>query len=199
MEHGLGHELGHDEGAEGGHGGNGHRRTALLISVLALVLALAETCGKSSQTVALSANVEASNLWQFYQAKTIRQTTLRTASDTLALEALGAGAEAKEAIARQREKWAATVERYESEPSTGEGRTQLMARAKAAEERREHALAAYHHFELASAGLQIAVVLASARIITGMAFLTWIAMGLGAAGVVFCAIGAFAPLAIHLF
>ncbi len=191
MEHEMAHEALHVD--------NGNRRTALLISILALVLALAETCGKSSQTLALTANVEASNLWQFYQAKTIRQTTLRTASEVLALEASSASPETKEAIARQRDKWAATVERYESEPSNGEGRKELVARAKLTEERRERALAAYHHFELASAALQIAVVLASARIITGMAFLTWLAMGLGATGILFCAVGAFAPLAVHLF
>jgi len=33
-------------------------------------------------------------------------------------------------------------------------------------------MAAYHHYELASAALQIAIVLASAHIITGVAALT---------------------------
>ena len=50
----------------------------------------------------------------------------------------------------------------------------------------------------ASYGLAEAV-LASAAIITGMTVLVWIAVGLGIVGVVFCGIGFFAPMAVHLF
>ena len=60
-------------------------------------------------------------------------------------------------------------------------------------------MAAYHHFDLASAALQIAIVLASAEIITGVAALAWISGGLGVVGLEFSLIGYFAPLAIHLF
>ena len=56
------------------------KRIALLISVLALFLALSEVLGKSAQTEALTANVQANDLWAFYQAKTIRMTVLRTAA-----------------------------------------------------------------------------------------------------------------------
>ena len=47
------------------HGGN--KGVALLIAVLALVLAFSETLGKSAQTSALGYNIEASNLWAFFQ------------------------------------------------------------------------------------------------------------------------------------
>ena len=58
-----------------GHVDPSNKKIALLISILAMVLALSETLGKSAQTAALSYNVEASNLWSFFQAKTIRMTT----------------------------------------------------------------------------------------------------------------------------
>jgi hypothetical protein len=60
-------------------------------------------------------------------------------------------------------------------------------------------MAAYHHYELASAAVQIAIVLASASIVAGIAALAWIAAGLGVVGVVFCLIGFFWPTAVHLF
>jgi hypothetical protein len=182
MSHGHGH-------AE--HGGN--KEIALLIAVLALVLAFAETLGKSSATAALASNIEASNLWAFFQSKTIRQTVLKTAAEEL--ETGNAGDLAKKQIAR----WKETAQRYQSEPDTGEGREQLAARAKQAEEKRDRAMAAYHHYELASAAVQIAIVLASASIITAMVALAWIAGGLGVVGVVFCGVGFFAPHAVHLF
>ena len=179
-----------------GHGHVDHHSNkgiALLISILALVLAFSETLGKSAQTTALSANIEASNLWAFFQAKTIRQTVLRTAAEELAVVVRNENAK------KQIDKWRETAARYQSEPDTGEGRDQLMARAKEAEKKRDRHLAAYHHYELASAAVQIAIVLASASIITAIAALTWIAAGLGALGVVFCGIGFFAPTAVHLF
>ena len=165
---------------------------ALLISVLALVLAFSETLGKSAQTAALDANIQAANLWSFFQAKTIRQTTLRTAAEQL--DALAAG----EAAKKQAAAWRQTAERYQSEPSTGEGRTELSARAKKAEQKRDRAMTAYHHYELASAAVQIAIVLASASIITAMPALAWTAGALGAAGALLCVVGFFFPAALHL-
>jgi hypothetical protein len=173
------------------HGGN--KGVALLISVLALVLAFSETLGKAAQTSATAANIEASNLWAFFQAKTIRQTTLRAAAEQL--EALAATDAAKKQIA----KWKETAERYQSEPETNEGREELAARAKTAEQKRDRGMAAYHHYELASAAVQIAIVLASASIITSMPVLVWIAGALGALGVAFCVIGFWFPASVHLF
>jgi hypothetical protein len=185
-----------------GHGGDhgGNKGVALLISVLALVLAFSETLGKSAQTTALNQNVEASNLWSFFQAKTIRMTVTRTAAEEgdLMLAQI-TQAKAREAVEQRIAAWRKAADRYDSEPDTGEGRKELAARAKTAEGKRDRALAAYHHYELASAGVQIAIVLASASIITGMSVMIWIAAGLGAIGVVFCGIGFFAPLAVHLF
>src|ERR1700748_1295913 len=60
---------------------NENRKIALLIAVIALCLALSETLGKGAQTEAISKNVEASNLWAFFQAKTIRRTTVQTAAE----------------------------------------------------------------------------------------------------------------------
>ena len=72
-------------------------------------------------------------------------------------------------------------------------------RAKAAEIKRDRALAAYHQYEVASGALQIAIVLASANVITGAVFLMWGALGLGLLGIVFSLIGLLAPTAVHLF
>ena len=189
---------GHGHGPD--HHVSGDKKIGLLIAVLALVLAFAETLGKGAQTQALTANIEASNLWNFFQAKTLRLTVLRTAAEASALElARTADPKAKEVVEKQIAGWRKTADRYDSEPETNEGRKELAARAKAAEGKRDRALAAYHHYELASAAVQIGIVLASAAIITGIAALVWIAAGLGVGGVVFCAIGFFAPTAVHLF
>src|SRR5258705_1162482 len=180
----------------GGHGHadhGGNKGIALLISVLALVLAFSETLGKSARPAGLAYNSEASNLWAFFQAKTSRQTTLRTAAEQT--EVLSSSENAK----KQVDTWRKTAQRYQNEPETNEGRDQLAARAKEAEKKRDTSMAAYHHYELASAAVQIAIVLASASIITGMVALVWTAGALGVLGIVFCVIGFFFPNQVHLF
>ncbi|MBN8921158.1 MAG: DUF4337 domain-containing protein [Rhizobiales bacterium] len=198
MSHGHGQEHGDHEGHEPPKGRN--RKIALLISIIALFLALSETLGKSAQTQALSLNVEASNLWAFFQAKTIRITTLRTAVDSRRIDvAATADPAVKTAMQQQADAWTKTAARYEDEDNPPEGRKQLMARAKAAEHKRDTAMAKYHHYEVASAAFQIGIVLASAAVITGMVVLAYAAAGLGVAGLGFIAIALFAPHAVHLF
>lgn len=176
-----------------------NRKIALLIAVIALCLALSETLGKGAQTESISKNVQASNLWAFFQAKSIRRTVVQTASDQsrLSLGNLGDDA-AKAALQKQIDEWQKTAARYRSEPSTREGSEELSERAKHAEEERDLAEAKYHHYELASAAFQIGIVLASATIITGIIALAWISGLLTLTGIAFTALGLFAPHLLHL-
>ena len=181
------------------HASSENRKIALLIAVIALFLALSETLGKSAQTESIAKNVEASNLWAFFQAKSIRRTVVQTAADQAKLGLPVAGDDAaRAALQKQIEDWQKTAARYRSEPETGEGTEQLSERAKHAEHERDLATAKYHHFELGSAAFQIAIVLASATIITGIFTLAWIAGLLTLAGLGLTALGLFAPHALHL-
>jgi hypothetical protein len=204
--HAVQHEVEHTIKHEDAHHGHKdlldsrNKRIALLISVIALFLALAETLGKSQQTSALSLNIEAANLWAFFQAKTIRITTLRTAADSRKIDLDATQDPAiKASMTKQIDGWTRTAARYEDEADPPEGRKQLAARAKDAETKRDTALAKYHHYEVASAAFQIGIVLASATVITGMIVLAWLAGGLALVGLGFMAIALFAPHAVHLF
>jgi hypothetical protein len=220
VQHEVEHEISH---AEEGHGKGGgvvegrNKAIALFIAVLALCLAFSETLGKSAQTAAISFNVEASNLWAFYQAKTIRQTTLQAATELLKVEQMRTGEPAsadllRKAVSDRIDTWTKTAARYDTEPREreprkavdlnppyGEGRRELMALAVAAEAKRDTAMEKYHHYEVASAAFQIGIVLASAAVITGMLMLAWLGGGLALIGVAFLGIGLFAPHAVHLF
>jgi hypothetical protein len=182
----------HAEHAE--HASSENKKIALLIAVIALCLALSETLGKGAQTESISKNVEASNLWAFFQAKTIRRTAVQTAAEQAKL-GLGAISDeaARAAAQKQIDDWQKTAARYRSEPETGEGSEQLSERAKHAEEERDLATAKYHHYELASAAFQISIVLASATIITGILALAWISGGLTLVGIAMTALGLFEP------
>jgi len=199
VQHEVEHEIKHADAHGGGLLENINKKVALLIGVMALFLAFSETLGKSAQTNALSYNIEASNLWTFFQAKTVRRTVVTTAAEEMAVNAPAAPDSVRSAMTQQIETWQKTAARYRSEPEVQEGTVELAERAKAAERKRDTALAKYHHYEVASAAFQIGIVLASATVITGIVALTFIAAGLGGIGLVFVAIGLAAPHMVHLF
>ena len=62
-----------------------NKRAALLIIGLAAALAIAEMVGKEAQFASIAHNIESSDLWAFYQAKTIRMSQVQTAADSLEL------------------------------------------------------------------------------------------------------------------
>src|SRR6476660_5897220 len=100
------------EGAHGhGHVEGGNKKIALLVAVLAAVLAISEMGAKSSQTHALTEHIDASNLWSFFQAKTIRQTTMRTAADAVEATYKDGAQPMPEGLKKQVETWRQTAQR----------------------------------------------------------------------------------------
>jgi len=207
VQHEAEHKIQHDKE----HGGGGHadgtslnKKVALLIAVLALFLAFSETLGKSAQTNALNFQIEASNLWNFFQAKNIRRTLTLVAAESAKVDLTTTTDEArKAALVKQIDDWGKTAARYRSEPEAGggkgEGTLELSRRAIEEQKLRDTALARYHHYELASAAFQIGIVLASSTVITGIVLLSYLAASLGVGGLIFMAIGLYAPHAVHLF
>jgi hypothetical protein len=188
--------LEHEEHAE--HAAHENKKIALLIAVLALFLAFSETLGKSAQTLGIELNIKASDTWNFFQAKTIRQTTLRTAAEAMTIEMAARPDENyQKAMAKQIDAWRATVARYESDPKEGDGRRELMALAQKYEHERDVAMAKYHNYEYASAAYQIGIVLASSAVITNILLLAYASAGLGVVGLVFTGFGLFAPEFMH--
>ncbi|MBF0339821.1 MAG: DUF4337 domain-containing protein [Magnetococcales bacterium] len=197
-----------EEAGEGGHGGHGHgegeggkhnKRIAIMISLLACILATVEMGGKSAQHNSMSANIEAANLWSFFQAKTIRMTLMKAGSEFVMTNIpADLAPEKAEALKKFGEKWKAEAARFDSEPETKEGRKELMARAKESENKRDKSLAAYHLFEYAAAALQISIVLAAASVTTSVIALAYGAGMLGALGALIGLVGWLAPTAIHL-
>jgi len=174
-----------------------NKRAALMIIVLAALLAICEMAGKHAQTASIAYNIEANDLWAFYQARTIRSTILRSASELA--ELLPADDTPSHIDARKTRiaAWQKTADRYESDPAGGDGRKELGERAKAVTLLRDHKLNAYHEFESSSAALQLAIVMASAAVITELVLLEVVSAGLGVLGLGLALLGWFAPMLIE--
>jgi hypothetical protein len=171
------------------HAAHASKQIALLIAVLALFLAVSEMLGKSANTEALTLNINVSDTWNQYQAKTIRRTLVQTVAEEMRV------GPASDAAKAQIAKLESEAERYESEPK--DGRKDLRKKAEALEHERDTAFARYHNYEFASAAFQIGIVLCSAAVITGMLLLAWTAGGVAVLGLVFVSLGLFAPHLLH--
>ena len=169
-------------------------RAALTISIFAMVLAITSLGGSNAGKEITQENILAANSYAFYQAKSIRQTTLKVAVADLELQLLREPAmpvAAREAVTKKIEDYKKTVERYESEPETREGKKELMVRAKEHEELRDLAMRRDPWFDYAEGGLQIAIVLLSVSILASLPALYFTGLALGLLGALFSANGFF--------
>ena len=171
------------------------RSVALIIAILALLLALSEAGARRAQHLSTESNVEVTDLFNFYQAKRVRSTVAETAAKLLeAQKAAVSDPKAQEAFDKQIEAFKATVARFEHDPKKPEDSMEaIQKRADQAIETRELANHRLERYELGSGLAQIAIVLASAAIITNIAALIWFSIGLGTIAAVLTALGFFAP------
>jgi hypothetical protein len=177
------------------------KKVALLIAILALFLALAEAGAKNAEHHATDLNIESSDLYNFYQAKKVRSSIDETAAQTLEAErGVSSDPQVQAAFDKQIAAWKAAMANFERDPKNPEDSlAAIQERAKQANEGRELYNRKLEHYEYSSGALQIAVVLASAAIITGVAALAWIAGGLGLIGAALLGLGHLAPTLLPFF
>lgn len=149
-------------------------RGAITITILAALLAICSLLAGSNSGKVLTNNIVASDTWNFYQAKSIKQSITEMQYD----DALDRKETAKAADLK------AKIDRYESDPKTGEGKRELMAKAQRLEAERDEARKRGPYYSFASAFLQIAIVLSSTAILAVSMELLWMSVLVGSLGTV---------------
>ncbi len=143
-----------------------------VICILAACLAINTLMGGSNSSKILNNTIDANNTWAFYQAKSIKQTLAEQSLD--------------DAVARKDtpkiEKLKAKIDRYESDPKTGEGKKELMAKARNLENDRAVAKSRSPWYTYAGSLFQIAIVLLTASILAVNNRLYHASIGVGAFG-----------------
>lgn len=160
------------------------RNAAILISIFAMLLAITGLGGGNATKEALNENILAANDFNFYQAKNVRQTSLILAANEIELAWSADNSltdDAKAALKKKLDEYRKTIARYESEPDTGEGKKELLARAREHSVARDRALKQDPYFDYSEALLQIAIVLISVSIV---AELLWLALIGGCLGLI---------------
>jgi hypothetical protein len=158
------------------------RRAAVTIAVMAMLLAITGLGGSNAGKDMINNNIQASNLYAFYQAKYARQVSFQLAANDLELALVRDPAmppEAKAAVEKRIKEYRDTATRYESDPKEKDGKKEILAQAREAEAARDVAARRDPYFDYAEALLQIAIVLSSVAIIATSAPLLLIGNVLG--------------------
>lgn len=145
-----------------------------VITVLAALLAVNTLLIGGNSSKILNNTIEANNTWAFYQAKSIKQTLAEMALDDDVL--------AKDV--KKSTTLTAKIARYESDPVTGEGKKELMAKARKLEEERADARQRSPYYTYASSIFQISIVLLTAAILAVNMPLFWGSIVVGGFGAV---------------
>lgn len=145
-----------------------------VIVVFAALLAINTYMAGGNSSKVLNNTIDANNTYAFYQAKSIKGTLAEMALD--------------EAVARGDKKKAEALEkkiaRYESDPATGEGKKELLAKAKNLEAERAVAKQRSPWYTYGGSLLQIAIVLLTASILAVKDSLYKASLGVGSFAVI---------------
>jgi hypothetical protein len=174
-----------DELAEDAVKDNRTKWIGVYIGVLAVLLAICAMGGDNVDKDAARFNIDASNTWAFFQAKNMRRTNLRLATDDLEMMLAASPSmdpAGRATIQAKIDGYRAQDNMLTSDPATQEGLDELFVEAKALEAERDKALAQDPYFDWSNAALQIAIVLASVSIISGSLMLLAASGALGLAG-----------------
>ena len=130
-------------------------KAGLVIVIMALFMAITTYFSNSYSGAVLKNMLKATDTYSFYQSKSIKQTI-----------AEGQLEDAKQAKDKARiEKLEAKIDRYETDPEKGEGKKELLAKARAYEAVRDDAARHSPWLTFASMAFQLAIVLLSASIL----------------------------------
>jgi hypothetical protein len=136
-------------------------KAGMVINVFALLLAVNVWYGGKLSSTVLNNTIKASDVYNFYQAKSLKQ--------SLAEQSLY---EAKKSGDKVRaEEMIAKIDRYENEPN--EGKKALLGKAKALEAERDDAKKRSPWIGYASTAYQMAIVILSASILAVSMTLFW--------------------------
>lgn len=140
-----------------------------VITVLAALLAINTYIANGFSSSILTNTIKANDTWNFYQAKSIKQSI-----------AEGQLEDSKDP--KRRAELQAKIDRYESDPVKGEGKKELMAKARALEDSRDEAKKHTPWLTFAGTAFQLAIVLLSASILAVSMPMFWGSVAVGLVG-----------------
>lgn len=159
-------------------------RGAMIVSFFALLLALFSITSNGNSGAMLNATLSLNDTWAFFQAKSVKQSIAQASLDAVTREFRRADLSPAErtALLAQQTEYHNTIDRYESDPKSNEGKKQLVQRAESLEAQRDLMKRKGFYFSLGTGLIQVGMVLCSAGMLSGRKELLQMALLAGSIG-----------------
>jgi hypothetical protein len=168
-------------------------KAALIISVFAAIYSINAFIGSQMSSRILNNTIQANDVWSFYQAKSVKQSLYVIGAEDIemVLEDKNLNADSRQQLTARLAKYKATIARYESEPATGEGKKELMAKAHKIEAERDHTKKQAPWIGVSGSVMQISIVLLTASILSAGTLMFWAGLASMAVAIALMAQGMF--------
>ena len=140
-----------------------------VITVIACLLAANTYIANGLSSRTLTNTIKANDTWNFYQAKSIKQS-------------IAEGQLEETRDPKRRAELQAKIDRYESDPVKMEGKKELMTKARALEDARDEAKLHSPWYTFSGMAYQFAIVLLSASILAVSMPMFWASIGVSLFG-----------------
>jgi Domain of unknown function (DUF4337) len=138
-------------------------KAALIISIFAAIYSVDAFIGSQISSKILNNTIHVNDVWNFYQAKSIKQMVTEYSKDIAIRD------KDTSKIAEMQ----ALIDRYESDPKTGEGKKELLVKAKSIEAEIDHLKRQSPWIGLAGSIMQISIVLITASMLSAGMMMFW--------------------------
>ena len=147
-------------------------RVSVLVGLFAVLLAVIHVAAAGSARESLLKTVNASDTYNYMEAKIIRESMLKSLAQSSTLTASGQAAMLKEAA------------RLRNPDKAGHGIVQLQEKADKLRDEGEHSAKSGEWYELAETAMQVAIVLLSIALVARSSAIVWGAVSLAMLGVI---------------
>jgi len=163
---------------------------SITITIFAALLAITSWLGGQVSGKIMADNIELGDIWSFYQAKSIKQNMYQLNLDDLKIEiAETSDVTLKSKMQVRADNYQKYIDVLESDPKSGEGKKEILAKGRALEADRDSAKKRSPFFGMAGTIIQIAIIFSTTAILAVSMALWYSSIGVGIIGLIVLADG----------
>jgi len=164
---------------------------SITITIFAALLAIISWLGGQVSGKIMADNIELGDVWSFYQAKAIKQSMYQINLEDLKVQIADPQTDAnlKPVLQTRADNYQKYIDALETDPKTGEGKKEIMAKGRALEADRDSAKKRSPFFGMAGTVIQIAIIFSTTAILAVSMALWYSSIAVGIIGLIILADG----------
>ena len=164
---------------------------SVTITIFAAILAVTSWLGGQVSGKIMADNIQLGDVWSFYQAKSIKQNMYQLNLDDLKVQIADPQTDKslKPVLQARADNYQKYIDILESDPKSGEGKKEILAKGRALEADRDSAKKRSPFFGMAATTIQIAIIFSTTAILAVSMALWYSSIAVGILGLLVLADG----------